>query len=160
LLQQKLEGCEQFAGKHIEIINLGVSGYGTSQELITLRQKVWQYSPDMVILLVTTNNDISDNVRALKKTDQIPYFYYRGEQLLEDDSFRESAQFRWRAFSGVGRWFRDNLRLVQLGYEAQLLIKTKLDERRARQQTSAPATTPAPVTKAATSEISVENMIY
>jgi hypothetical protein len=160
LLQQQLEACDQFKGKHVEIINFGVSGYGTAQEFITLRQKVWQYSPDMVILLMTTNNDISDNVRSLKKTDQIPYFYYRGDELVEDDSFRDAAQYRWRAVSGVGRWFRDNLRLVQLGYEAQLLMKTKLDERRARQQMtiSAPAATPSP--KPAPADVSVENMIY
>jgi len=160
LLQQKLEACDQFKGKHVEIINFGVSGYGTAQELITLRRQVWQYSPDMVMLLVTTNNDISDNVRALKKTDQIPYFYYRGDELIEDDSFRNSTQHRWQAVSGVGRWFRDNLRLVQLGYEAQLLIKTKLDERRARQQASLPPPTPAQTAKPAPPDVSVENMIY
>jgi hypothetical protein len=160
LLQQQLEACDQFKGKHVEIINFGVSGFGTAQELITLRQQVWQYSPDIVMLLVTTNNDISDNVRSLKKTDQIPYFYYRGAELVEDDSFRNSPQHKWQAFSRVGRWFRDNLRLVQLGYEAQLLIKTKMDERRARQQVSAPASAPAQNAKSAPAEVSVENMIY
>ena len=162
LLHQKLEGCARFAGKHIEIINFGVSGYGTAQELITLRQKVWQYSPDIVVLLVTTNNDISDNVRALKKTDQIPYFVYRDNQLVEDDTFRTSAYFKWRAFSAIGTWFRDHLRLVQLGYEIQLLIKTKSDERRARQQTSSPAAVPASPQseKQAQREITIENMIY
>ena len=162
LLQQKLEGCQQFAGKHVEIINFGVSGYGTAQELITLRRQVWQYSPDIVVLLMTTNNDISDNVRALKKTDQIPYFVYQDNHLVEDDAFRNSAYFKWRGFSAVGRWFRDHLRLVQLGYEAQLLIKTRLDERRTRQQSPAPASTPvaAPAENQAGTEITVENMIY
>ena len=37
---------------------MGVSGYGTTQELVTLREKVWRYSPDMVLLAVTTNNDV------------------------------------------------------------------------------------------------------
>lgn len=162
LLQQKLEGCARFAGNHVEIINFGVSGYGTAQELITLRQKVWQYSPDIVVLLVTTNNDISDNVRALKKTDQIPYFVYRDNQLVEDDTFRTSGYFKWRAFSAIGTSFRDHLRLVQLGYEIQLLIKTKSDERRARQQTPSPAAAPASPQseKRAQREITVENMIY
>ena len=81
---------------------------------------------------------------------------------MEDDSFREAPQFRWRAFSGFGRWFRDNLRLVQLGYEAQLLIKTKLDERRSPQP--APALPGPPAAndnaKPPSSEISVENMVY
>src|SRR2546423_9571966 len=162
LLQQKLEGCARFAGKHIEIINFGVSGYGTAQELITLQQKVWQYSPDIVVLLVTTNNDISDNVRALKKTDQVPYFVYRDNQLVEDDTFRTSAYFKWRAFSVIGTWFRDHLRLVQLGYEIQLLIKTKSDERRARQQTSSPAAVPAspPNEKQAHRGITIEKMNF
>ena len=160
LLQQKLESCGQFAGKHIEIINFGVSGYGAGQELITLQQKVWQYSPDIVMLLVTTNNDVSDNLRSLKKTDEIPYFYYRGDELVVDNSFRDRAAFRWHssALNRAGVWFRDNLRTIQLLYEVHLLIKTKLDERRARNQT--PAAAPAQVAKQSAPEITVENMIY
>ena len=160
LLQRKLESCSQFAGKHVEIINFGVSGYGTGQELITLQQQVWQYSPDIVILLVTTNNDISDNLRSLKKTDEIPYFYYRGDDLVVDDSFRDSPAFRWHSstLNRVGVWFRDNLRIIQLLYDVHLLIKTKLDEGRARNQTPAPA--PAQTAKPSAPEITVENMIY
>jgi hypothetical protein len=160
LLQHRLESCSQFAGKHVEVINFGVSGYGTGQELITLRQQVWQYSPDIVMLLVTTNNDISDNVRVLKKTNQIPYYYFNGNELVEDDSFRTSPAFRWRAFSRVGTWFRDHLRTVQLGYEIQLLIKTKLDERRARQQAAAPAPASTKAAEQPSPEITVESMIY
>ena len=158
LLKQKLESCDQFAGKHLEIINFGVSGYGTGQELITLQQQVWQYSPDIVMLLVTTNNDISDNMRLLKKTDQIPYFYYRDNKLVMDDSFRNSTAFRWRAVNRAGAWFRDNLRTVQLLNEVHLLIKTKLDERKTRNLTPAPA--PAQTAKQPAPEITVENMIY
>ncbi|MFN2576320.1 MAG: SGNH/GDSL hydrolase family protein [Pyrinomonadaceae bacterium] len=157
LLQRKLESCSQFAGEHVEIINFGVSGYGTGQELITLQQQVWQYSPDIVMLLVTTNNDISDNMRSLKKTDQIPYFYYQGDQLVVDNSFRNSTAFRWRAANRVGGWLRDNLRTIQLLYEIQLLIKTKLNDRRARSQTSGPV---AAQTAKPAPEITVENMIY
>src|SRR5205807_1051946 len=84
LLEQKLREC---SGRNIEVINFGVSGYGTAQELITLRNQVWQYSPDIVLLAFTTNNDISDNVRGLKKTDDIPYFVLRDGKPIEDDSF-------------------------------------------------------------------------
>ena len=41
---------------------------------MTLREQVWSYSPDVVLLAVTTNNDVLDNSRALKLTDEIPYF--------------------------------------------------------------------------------------
>jgi hypothetical protein len=81
---------------NVEVINFGVSGYGTAQELITLRDQVWQYSPDMVLLAMTTNNDISDNVRELKRVDKIPYFTWRDDALVEDQSFLHSSAFRWR----------------------------------------------------------------
>src|SRR3982751_4147655 len=86
VMGRALEQCGRFAGKQIEVINFGVSGYGTAQELITLRSKVWDYSPDLVILAVCTGNDITDNSRAFKKTE-IPYFVYRdGEHLVLDNS--------------------------------------------------------------------------
>src|SRR5712692_7630396 len=65
LLERKLEECNAFPGKHVEVMNFGVSGYGTAQELLTLRQKVWDYSPDIVTLTFTSYNDIYDNSRAL-----------------------------------------------------------------------------------------------
>ena len=115
VMGKKLEECGVFPGKKIEVINFGVSGYGTAQQLLTLRQQVWKYAPDIVMLAVTTNNDLIDNHRALKKTDRIPYFIYRDNQLVLDDSFKNSRAFRWRQswMSRVGIWFRDHSRVVQ-----------------------------------------------
>src|SRR4029078_8121917 len=88
LMEKQLQECGAFPGKTIEVINFGVSGYGTAQELITLREQVWKYSPDLVMLTVTTNNDISDNVRVLKKTNRVPYFVFQDGKLTLDDSFK------------------------------------------------------------------------
>src|SRR5262249_52421166 len=96
IMEDKLRVCWAFGGKKIEVINFGVSGYGTAQELITLRERAWVYSPDIVMLAVTTNNDISDNSRALKKTNEVPYFVYRDGKLVLDDSFTETRAFRLR----------------------------------------------------------------
>ena len=161
LLQQKLEGCNQFAGKQVEIINFGVSGYGTAQELITLQQNVWRYSPDIVMLMVTTDNDITDNVKSLKRTDDIPYFYYRGEQLVIDDSFRQSSRYRWHSstIERAGFWFLNHLRTIQLLNEISFLIRTRLDERRAA-KAAAPQTTGPETSNGARVEISLENHIY
>src|SRR6185295_10022540 len=62
----KLDQCGVFGTNKVEVINFGVSGYGTAQELLTLRERVWTYAPDVVMLTVTTNNDVSDNLRELK----------------------------------------------------------------------------------------------
>src|SRR6266516_4100591 len=34
LLQQRVQECNAFPGKQVEVINFGVSGYGTAQELM------------------------------------------------------------------------------------------------------------------------------
>src|SRR6267154_1898539 len=41
VLERKLQECNAFPGKKVEVINFGVSGYGTGQELLTLQQRVW-----------------------------------------------------------------------------------------------------------------------
>jgi hypothetical protein len=43
-----------------EVINAGVSGYGTAQELVMLRSVGWSYEPDVVVLSFYMN-DVGDN---------------------------------------------------------------------------------------------------
>jgi hypothetical protein len=133
VLEERLRACPALAGREIEVINFGVSGYGTAQELITLRERVWDYSPDLVLLAVTTNNDITDNSRALKRTDEVPYFVYRDNRLTLDDSFRSTRSFRLRvsALSRLGAWIHDHLRVVQAIHQSQYAIKSYLARRRA-----------------------------
>lgn len=140
VLEERLQACDKFAGRRIEVINFGVSGYGTAQELITLRERVWSYAPDIVMLAMTTNNDISDNSRALKKTDEIPYFIYRDHQLTLDNSFRETTAFRLRqsTLNRAGRWLRDNLRFVQAIHEAHGALKTLIASGKATQRMAQP----------------------
>ncbi|HLL73513.1 MAG TPA: SGNH/GDSL hydrolase family protein [Pyrinomonadaceae bacterium] len=133
VMQQRLQTCPAFAGRRVEVINFGVSGYGTAQELLTLRQKVWDYAPDIVLLALTTNNDITDNLRALKRTDEIPYFVYRDGQLALDNSFLQTRSFRLRhsALNRAGRWIRDHLRVIQAFHQGHYALKNYLASKRA-----------------------------
>lgn len=161
LLEKKLQECGAFGGQKIEVVNFGVSGYGTAQELLTLRERVWDYSPDLVMLAITTNNDISDNVRSLKKTNRVPYFIYQDGKLVLDDSFRRTRTFQWRQ-SGVarfGRWFEDHSRLVQAIEQAHLRFKIWLASRRARSVTTQVrmgGAAPLPSEE----ELGVDNVVY
>ena len=97
VLESELVKCPYLSGRKVEVINFGVSGYGTAQELMTLRHKVWDYSPDIVILAFMTGNDLTDNLRAFDSTDPTrPYFVYSNGELVLDDSFRNSAAYRAR----------------------------------------------------------------
>jgi hypothetical protein len=173
VVERRLQDCPQCAGRKVEVINFGVSGYGTAQELLTLREKVWEYAPDVVLLAVTTNNDVLDNSRALKATDEIPYFVLRGEALVLDNSFRDTASFRLRdsALNRLGRWLREHLRFVQAIHQAHAALKAKLDayrERRAKtlqdeRETKTEGHTGAPTPKqqdAPTDELGAANVIY
>ena len=51
------------AGIKCEVVNLSVSGHGTSEQLITLREEGFRYQPDLV-LLAWHGSDLADNVRA------------------------------------------------------------------------------------------------
>jgi lysophospholipase L1-like esterase len=163
VMERRLNECSELDGKQVEVINFGVSGYGTAQELITLRERVWQYSPDIILLALTTNNDITDNSRALKKTDEIPYYVYRDNQLTLDASFRETPAFRLRdsALNKLGRWLRDSLRVVQAVHLAQHALKTYLATRRAQKSTSQTvATQPGQTPALQPEELGIDNLIY
>ncbi len=170
VMGQRLQGCQPLQGRRVEVINFGVSGYGTAQELITLREKVWAYSPDIVLLAVTTNNDVLDNSHALKLADEIPYFTLRDGQLVPDNSFRDVRSFRLRdsALNRAGRWLRDHLRFVQAIHLAQVALKSRLDAWRhggdvQEKQRDAPAQPQTPSTQqqgAPTDELGAANVVY
>lgn len=119
VLEREIRACTAVAGREPEVINFGVSGYGTAQELIMLRRRVWAYAPDFVLLAITPTNDIRNNSRALEKDDRRPYFVVQDGQLVEDTSFRHERGFRLRSTS-LGQavtQVRDSLRIFQLTIE-------------------------------------------
>lgn len=42
-----------------EVLNFGVSGYGLDQKFLMLKERIWKFQPD-VVLLFTTANDVND----------------------------------------------------------------------------------------------------
>jgi hypothetical protein len=160
VMENQLQQCGALGGKKIEVINFGVSGYGTAQELITLREKVWQYSPDIVLLAVTTNNDITDNSRALKGTDEVPYFIEQNGALTLDQSFKTSRSFvlRQSLISRLGRWFKDHLRVIQAineGHRGFKILLASWKEKLKSKEAPAANQSTAPL-----AEVGIDNMIY
>ncbi|MEZ4647305.1 MAG: GDSL-type esterase/lipase family protein [Candidatus Eisenbacteria bacterium] len=76
----------QALGSGWQVVNTGVSGYGTGNELLFLREYGWDFSPDVVFLLFFTGNDVSDNdagLRAATGTWIPGPSFSRGEHGLE-----------------------------------------------------------------------------
>ena len=60
LLERALE---QKTGQRVEVINASVSGWGTDDELQYLNAYGMSWSPDLILVVMTLHNDISDNLR-------------------------------------------------------------------------------------------------
>jgi hypothetical protein len=121
VLESNLAKCPFLSGRQVEVINFGVSGYGTAQELLTLRHKAWDYSPDIVVLAFLTGNDVTDNIRALGADPLRPYFEYRNGELVLDDGFRKEVAYRARQtlLASVGYRAINYSRVVQVMNAAQ-----------------------------------------
>ena len=128
VMERELNGCQALAGRKVEAINFGVAGYGTAQELITLRHHVWDYSPDLVVLAFLTGNDIEDNSRVLAQNPNVPYFIYDNGELVLDESFRDSPSFRTKkSLSGnqLFMWLIDHSRIMQVINNARKIVKKR-----------------------------------
>jgi len=94
IVERELSQCS-FGGQRVQVLDFGVSGYGTGQELLTLRQQVWRYSPDVVVLAFFAGNDVTDNSPILDSESWLngercrPHYTLHDGELVEDDEFRE-----------------------------------------------------------------------
>ena len=117
LLERELEDCAFAPGKRIEVLNFGVSGYSTAQELLTLRHRARAYGPDMVLLAFLSGNDVRDNSREIAGRYPRPYLDRQADGTLTvDTGFRSHWIFRLKASSiwEATAMASDSVRLLQL----------------------------------------------
>ncbi|GAX43739.1 G-D-S-L family lipolytic protein [Tolypothrix sp. NIES-4075] len=142
VIERTLSDCPAKAVQKVEVINFGVSGYGTAQELITLREKVWDYSPDIVLLAFFTGNDLTDNSRTIfekkgldkKVLDKVhlfkPYFELKDDRLVLDESYVNTDTYR----SALSWWnqayikIEDRSRILQVLHHGQSVFERLLNQ--------------------------------
>ena len=125
VIERELGDCPVLKGKRIEAMNFGVDGYGTAQELITLRRKVWQYSPDIVVLAIFLGNDVRNNSVALEGDQCRPFYSYQDGRLrltgplVDSPAYRIwcAARFDYRDLRFVGL-FKNTWEAVKQGAAA------------------------------------------
>ena len=94
VLEDELNRCGAYGEDTVEVLNFGVSSYGTAQQLLTLRHRVWEYDPQQVVLAFLPGNDVLNNSRELEPWRARPFFVLQGSGLVLDASFREDPNFR------------------------------------------------------------------
>lgn len=120
-LQRLLNAAESTPKHQYEVINCGVSGYGTAQELQMLRHHVLPLDPDAVLLAVYPENDIRNNLRSLEHDPARPYFTIGSDgELVLDTSFRTSVPYVTAAspYEHRKRWIVNRSRVLQVVQQA------------------------------------------
>ena len=124
VMERKLQGCPPAGRSKVEVLSFGVSGFSTARELILLQKRVWQYSPDVIVLLFTTGNDVRDNSQTLNEYENhaLPYFVFQNGRLVLDDSLvaarNRTLTFRLQqsSFGKAFNWLQNHVRLLGLIY--------------------------------------------
>ncbi len=124
---KRLESCAAMNGRKIEVLNFGVSGYGTAQELQVLRQYVWKYDPDIVLLAFFSGNDLRNNSLRLEAEQARPFFRLEQDGLVLDDSFQQHPDY----LKAHSKWTRLKVWLINHSRLLQLLNEIKSNRQRA-----------------------------
>ena len=76
------EHLQALLGDKAEVINAGVTGYGTDQELLYFREEGVKYSPDLVITAFGSYDATYDNTHSVAYTYPKPYFMLEDGKLV------------------------------------------------------------------------------
>src|SRR5262245_61019020 len=130
LAEEELNRRRCCGQRQAEVLNFGIGGFGTAQELLLLRERVWKFDPDVIVLQFYAGNDLFNNHRALNISapDKAPYFLLKNGKLELDDSFRQGSAFdpTYIRMKGIGADIMNRFVLLQLVY--------KLNRARAQQE--------------------------
>jgi hypothetical protein len=138
-LTARLPGFEHWRNhpvKRVEVMNFGVDGYGTAQELFTLAQDAWRFSPDIVVLAFFPGNDVRNDSVVLEGDKCRPFFVspdgtgFSLSSLRLGGPFEDSRLFRFQCFL---RFESYRSQLLNLSGEARSALRSILRKRNIRQ---------------------------
>jgi hypothetical protein len=118
--QEELFTTRQVYRTDDELINAGVSGYGTDQEYLFYLREGQKFEVDEVVLAFTLLNDVANNLHSKQYSYLKPYFTLNAGQLvLHNDHVRNSILTRF------GRTLRRKCRVYDLSNDGvHALINT------------------------------------
>lgn len=155
----------------IEVINLGVSGFGTDQELLALRHYGRQYEPDLVVLAFLTGNDVRNNYYKLEEAAngapvQKPYFLLdrSGRLVMKTPAPQRQSALAAPWWKRVGRkfyaynWLGERYNRFRMQLEQVRALRVKEDVSRAGSAGGKAGELQAPSLRAAAGAI--DNGVY
>jgi hypothetical protein len=92
--QEDLFSAPQVHRTDNEIINAGVSGYGTDQEYLFYLRTGQRFEVDQVVLAFTLYNDVDNNLAPIQYNRLKPYFTFNGGELALHNEHIRDSKFR------------------------------------------------------------------
>lgn len=129
VVEKNFRECLSGTQRDVEVINFGVATYGTAQELLMLRSRVWSFNPDIVLLAFFTGNDIKNNLLSLEQDPLRPYFLLGDQQqLVLDDRFLNHPDFNSTVFE-LRKWLINHSRVMQVMNRTRKVILGLLNKK-------------------------------
>jgi hypothetical protein len=126
--QTKLFSAPEVHGTEEEILNFGVSGYGTDQEYLLYLIKGTKFVVDQVVVALTPYNDIANNLASEQYSYLKPYFTLEaGRLVLHDDHVRNNS------LRGITTGLNRHSRLLNLLSERINVMTDALNPRKPRE---------------------------
>ncbi|HZE73302.1 MAG TPA: SGNH/GDSL hydrolase family protein [Pyrinomonadaceae bacterium] len=144
LAEQELNRRHCLGTGQVEVLNFGVPGYGTGQEFLQLRERVWQFNPDMIVLQFYSGNDMFNNHRALNSTPELaPYFLLKDGKLELDNSFHQGRKYNpfYIKLKAIGADITNRLVLLQVVYKWMSVRAQQREEARQNAEPEKTSTT-------------------
>lgn len=95
VLERELASCAALKGRKVEVLDFGIDGYGTAQELLTMRDHAERFSPDAIVLAFFPGNDVRNNSVELEGDKCRPFYVYRDGELVPGGPFIDSPRFHF-----------------------------------------------------------------
>lgn len=122
IFTEKLEA--QFGGR-VEVINAGVSGYGTDQELIFLAREGLRYRPDLILVALSQNDFLFDNKASQHGAYPKPYFLFQnGKLVAQNYPLPDIDADRWQEW--MNTWHPHEKQRSKKGFKGFLKTKTRV----------------------------------
>ena len=143
--------------KRVEVMNFGVDGYGTAQEFYTLLEDVWQFAPDIVVLVFFPGNDVRNNSAVLEGDKCRPFFVPQDNQVALGGPFEDSRLFHFECFL---RFESYHSQLLDMLGEARSALRGIQRKRRERSGLHPVGFQPIGIVTNAGHEIGINDLIY
>ena len=127
VMERELNGLLASQAQRVEVLNFGVGGYSLPQEYVLIKERIWQYDPQIVLLAGSLHSFVTEGSRKLRHeeiTGSIPFFEFRNGNLTLD----EIATRDRNAFVPDSRFhpalanLKNASRLISLAYDGAVTI--------------------------------------